>query len=89
MAEGKAINVPTFHYGKTHVYRGDCIAGYTEVPAQIVLQMVNGDQVRLTAGDEQKDFRTQRPALNKWLESDAQRTLPMVRSAGSGGATGA
>jgi hypothetical protein len=88
--EGKAVNVnvPTFHFGKTCAYRGDQIAGYSEIPAQIVLNLTNGDTVRLSAPDETKDFRTQRPALNKWLESDAQRKLPMVRTAGSGGATG-
>jgi len=81
----KAIDVPTFHFGKTQAYRGDTITGYTEVPAHIVLNLSNGDQVRLMAGDEIKDFRTQRPQLQKWLESNAQRTMPLTRAAGSGG----
>jgi hypothetical protein len=85
---GKTPNVPTFHFGKTTAYRGDQICGYTEVPAHIVLNLSSGEQVRLMAADEIKDFRTQRPALNKWLESAEQRTQPlMTRTAGAGGNT--
>jgi len=81
--DGKPINVPTFHFGKTHALRGDQIAGYSVVPAHIEIRLTNGQQVELLTADETKDFNTQRNALSKWLESDAQRKAPMTRTAGS------
>jgi hypothetical protein len=81
---GKATNVPTFHFGKTHIYRGDQITGCSFIPAQVVLTLANGEQVRMTAADELKDYNTQRAALTKWMESNEQRSLPLTRAAGAG-----
>ena len=78
MAAGKTINVPTFTFTGLGSYSGNMIAGYTEVPAHVVLHLEGGRDIRIEGKAPMNEFRRQSSALKNWLGSALARARTHV-----------